>query len=133
MNHVKPSLRKALQANDLLSENDLAEDWGSRYLGNPRSLALFLPKQSIKNMPSSAKVPQLGRPSVIVSRNSYTEGPSIVADSLSKKSSFISDQVKSSSKKVRYDKNLSFLPETLVSSKPEFSSKDYYLDVMENL
>ena len=90
MNHVKPSLRKALRANDLLSENDLAEDWGSRYLGNPRSRALFLPKQSIKNMPSSAEVPQLSRPLVIMNINSDTAGSSIIADSLSKKHSFVS-------------------------------------------
>ena len=65
--------------------------------------------------------------------NSDTAGSSIVADSLSKKRLFVSDQVKSSCKKVRCDKNFSFLPETLVSSKPEFSSKDYYLDALKNL
>ena len=61
------------------------------------------------------------------------EGYIFVAYSLSEKRLFISDQVKSSSKKVRYDKNLSFSPEALVSSRPEFSSKDYYLDALENL
>ena len=62
----KPSLSKALRANDLLSGNNLEEGWGSRYSGNPRSLAPFLPKQSIKNSFSSVKVPQIGRPSIIL-------------------------------------------------------------------
>ena len=83
--YIKPFLSKALQANDLLSGNDPEEGWGSRYLGNPRSLALFLPKESIKNTPSSAEVPQLSRPLVIININSDIVGSSIVADSLSKK------------------------------------------------
>ena len=81
-------------------------------------------------MPSSAKVPQLGRPSVIVSRNSYTEGPSIIADSLSNKHLFVFDQVKSSGKKVRFSKDISFSPET---AKPHFSSKDNDLDALDKL
>ena len=91
VNHVKPSLRKALRANDLLSENDLAEDWGSRYLGNPRSLAPFLPKQTIKSSPSSVQVSQHRRPLVIMSTNSYTKCPSIVVDSLSIKCLYVSN------------------------------------------
>ena len=81
-------------------------------------------------MPSSAKVPQLGRPSVIARRNSYTKGPSIFADSLSKKCSNISDQAQSSVKKVRFSKDVWLSSET---SKPIFSSKDYGLDALEKL
>ena len=57
-----------------------------------------------------------------MSRNSYTEGPSIVADSWSKKHSIISDQAQSSVKKVIFCEDVLFLSET---SKPIFSSKDY--------
>ena len=81
--YIKPSLSKALWANNLLSGNNPEEGWGSRYSGNPRSLAPFLPKQSIKSLPSSVQVAQYGRPSVILSTNSYTKGLSIVIDSLS--------------------------------------------------
>ena len=63
-------------------------------------------------------------------RNSYTKGPSIVADSLSKKRSFVSDQVKSSDKKVRFSENILLSSET---SKPNFSSKDYCLGELEKL
>ena len=47
--YIKPSLSKALRAHNLLSGNNPGEGWGSRYSGNSRSLAPFLPKQSIKN------------------------------------------------------------------------------------
>ena len=97
--YIKPSLSKALQANNLLSGNDPEEGWGSRYSGNPRSLAPFLPKQSIKSLPSSVQVSQHRRPSVIVSTNSYTKSSSIAVDSLSKKRSYVSDQAKT--KKVK--------------------------------
>ena len=66
--YIKPSLSKALRANNLLSGNNPEEGWGSRYSGNPRSLAPFLPKQSIKSLPSSMQVPQHSRPLVIVSK-----------------------------------------------------------------
>ena len=62
-----------------------------------------------------------------MSRNSYTEGPSIVPDSLSIKRSFVSDQAESSAKKVRINKDVSFL------SKPISPSKDFGLDTLEKL
>ena len=65
-----------------------------------------------------------------MSTNSYTKGPSIIVDSLSKKHSYVSDQTKSSVKKVRFNENVSFLSET---SKPISSSKDYCLDTLAKL
>ena len=48
-----------------------------------------------------------------MSTNSYTKSPSIVADSLSKKRSYVYDQAKS--KKIRFNENIS------ENSKPDFS------------
>ena len=103
--YIKPSLSKALRANDLSSGNNPEEGWGSRYSGNPRSLAPFLPKQFIKISPSSVQVSQHRKPSVIVSTNSYIKSSSIAVDSLSKKCLNVSDQAKF--KKVRFNKNIS--------------------------
>ena len=65
-----------------------------------------------------------------MNNNSYTEGPSIIADSLSKKHSFVSNQTRSSSKKVRFSKDVLFSSET---SKPLFSSIDYGLNALKKL
>ena len=81
-------------------------------------------------MPSSAQVPQPSRPSVIWITNFYTEGYSVVVDSLSKKRSSVSDQAKSSVKKFRFNEKVSFSSET---SKPISSSKDYCLDTLAKL
>ena len=54
--YIDPSLPKALNANDLLSGNDLSEGWGSQYSGNLRSLSLFLPEKSIKKLPPKAEI-----------------------------------------------------------------------------
>ena len=116
VNYIKPSLSKALQANNLLSGNNPDKGWGSMYSSNPRSVAPFLPKQSVKSLPSSVQVSQHRRPSVIVSTNTYTKGPSIVVDSLSKKHPYVSDQAEF--KKVRLNKNIS------KKSQPNFLSLD---------
>ena len=118
--YIKPSLSKALQANNLLSGNNPEEGWGSRYSGNPRSLAPFLPKQSIKSSPSSIQVFQHRRPSVIMSTNSYTEANFVVEDSSSKKRSLVCDQTESCSYKVRVRDNIFF------SSKPNFLDQGFY-------
>ena len=55
--YIEASLSKALRANDLLSGNDPAEGWGSRYSGNPKSLSRFLPEKFIKDLPSEAGAP----------------------------------------------------------------------------
>ena len=55
--YIEASLSKALRANDLLSGNDPAEGWGSRYSGNLKSLSRFLPEKFIKDLPSEAEVP----------------------------------------------------------------------------
>ena len=52
--YIETSLSKALKANDLLSGNDPAKGWGSRYSGNPKSLSRFLPEKFIKDLPSEA-------------------------------------------------------------------------------
>ena len=118
--YINPSLRKALRANDLLSGNELSEGWGSQYLGNPRSFSLFLPRNSIKVTPSNAEVPHSRGSSVIMNTISHTVGSSNSEDTLSKKRSYVFDQVDSNVKKVRFDKNPAFLSETTVSSKPTF-------------
>ena len=55
--YIETSLSKALKANDLLSGNDPAKGWGSRYSGNPKSLSRFLPEKFIKDLPSEAGAP----------------------------------------------------------------------------
>ena len=126
-NPTQPSLRETLQTSDLWSGNYPKEGQGLRYSGNSPSLMFSSPKLSIKNLPSSAKVLQPSRPSVIMSRNSYTKGPSIIANSLSKKRSFDHDQTEYCNNKVRKRIN------SLSPSKPSFSSKDFCLGTLENL
>ena len=55
--YIETSLSKALKANDLLSGNDLAKGWGSRYSGNPKSLSHFLPEKFIRKLTSEAGAP----------------------------------------------------------------------------
>ena len=55
--YIETSLSKALKANDLLSGNDPAKGWGSRYSGNPKLLSRFLPEKFIKDLPSEAGAP----------------------------------------------------------------------------
>ena len=52
--YIETSLSKALKANDLLSGNDPAKGWGSRYSGKNKSLSRFLPEKFIKDLPSEA-------------------------------------------------------------------------------
>ena len=108
MIYINPSLPKALRANDLLSGNELSEGWGSQYSGNPRSFSLFLPTNSIKVSPSNAQVPLSHGTSVIMNTNSHTAGSSNSENTLSKKHSYVFDQVDSNVKKVRFDKNPAF-------------------------
>ena len=95
-----------MRDNDLLAGNEPLEGWGSQYSGNPKSFALFLPKNCIKNPPSDARVQKVSRPSVIVKPISHTAGPSNFIDSLSQKHSSVSDYVESDVKWFRFDKNL---------------------------
>ena len=109
--YIKPSLSKALRANDLLSGTDPEKGWGSRYSGNPKSFAPFLPKQSIKILPSSGQDSQPRQPSVIVNTNSYTKGLSTAMDPLCQKRSFVSDPARTKRVKTSHEyesKNPSF-------------------------
>ena len=64
---------------------------------------------------------------------SHTAGSSNFVDSLSKKRSYVSDQVKSNIKQVRFDKNPVLPSKTIVSSKPTFSDLDSHFDALEKL
>ena len=64
---------------------------------------------------------------------SHTAGSSNFADSLPKKRSYVSDQVSSNVKRVRFDENPVLLSETIVSSKPTFLDLDSHFDALENL
>ena len=77
--YIETSLSKALKANDLLSGNDPAKGWGSRYSGNPKSLSRFLPEKFIKDLPSEAGT-SLERSN---SETSSFSGSSLVQEDLS--------------------------------------------------
>ena len=83
---VDPSesfLDKPLQTNDL-SKNILGKGLSLRYLDSSKSPALVSPKRYIKNSASIIQVLQPRRPSVIVSKYSYTKGSSNIVNSSSK-------------------------------------------------
>ena len=76
MIYINPSLPKALRANNLLSGNEPSKGWCSQYLGNPRSLSLFLPTNAIKISPTNAEVPANRGTSVSSNSSSHTVGSS---------------------------------------------------------
>ena len=68
-----------------------------------------------------------------MSNISHTAGSSNIADPLSKKCSYVFDQVNLNVKMVRSDKIPAILSENTVSSKPTFSGSDSHLDALEAL
>ena len=116
VNYINPSLPKALRASNLLAGNDPSEGWGSQYSGNPKSFALFLPKNSIRIPPTNAENQRGCRPSVIVENVSHTAGSSNSLDFQSKKRSFASDQVDSNTKRVRFVEDSILLSEINIST-----------------
>ena len=87
----------------------------------------------MKGAPSNAEVPLSRRSSVIMNTNSHTAGSLNSEDTLSKKHSYIFDQVDSNVKKVTFDENPAFSSETIISCKPTFSGSDCHLDSLEIL
>ena len=129
----QPFPPQSLKSQQPFVSNEPSEGWGPQYLGNPRSLSLFLPTNATKISPNNAKVPLSRGTSVGSNSSSHTVGSSDSEETLSRKHSIASDQVKSNIKKVRYDENCTFSMETNISSKPSFSSPDSYLDALKNL
>ena len=90
--YIDSSLSKALKANNLLSDNDLSEGWGSRYSGNPKSLSRFLPERFIKQLPPQAEVSLERGNSENSTTSSGSSGSSLQEDSYIWKRSHSSGQ-----------------------------------------
>ena len=99
--YIESSLSKALKANNLLSGNNPSEGWGSKFLGNPKSLSRFLPEKLIKKLPPQAEnALEWGNSTA----SSETSGSSLREDSSNQKN--ISDQDQFREKKVRFEETL---------------------------